>query len=80
MKLYFATKPQAQAKADSVHAWLLANNPAYSASATAKQTVRWDVPHQDLDADGNAIGTQWYVNVETKCMGSLSVAEAAAVV
>lgn len=80
MKYYFATKAAAQSKADAIHAWIVANNTGYAGSVTKGQTLRWDVPHQDLDDKGQPIGTQWYVNIDQKCNGALTAQELAGLV
>lgn len=76
MRLSYATQAAAQAKADAIHAWMMANDPAYIATAWAK-------PYQDyvLNATGDKVsvsGTAWYVNVKERCLRALSASEKAA--
>lgn len=76
IKLYYPLRVDAQAKADSIHAWMQANTPGYARSVQDGQTVRWAVPAQDLDDKGLAIvGSQWFVIVKDRCDGALSAAE-----
>lgn len=66
------TKPtEAAAKelADRIHAYLIANDEAYTASAAAGQTLRWAVPVQDEESG------LWSVPVEPRCAGALTDAE-----
>lgn len=69
-RLEFLTKSQAQAKCDAIHAWMISNNAEYAASVEAGQTVKWADPMQDVDDEGNAIGTKWYVPVSARCEGA----------
>lgn len=76
-KYYFATKGEAQSKADAIHAYIVANNSAYAKSVTDGKTVRWDVPHQDLDDKGQPVDTQWFVFLKPKGLGALTAQEIA---
>lgn len=67
MKLYYTTQAEAQAKADSIHAWMVANVVAYAQSVEADQTLRWAIPAQDV------IG--WYIHIKERCHGALTAAE-----
>ena len=77
MRLTFSTQADAQARADSIHAQLIATDADYAASAAADQTVRWAIPYQDKDGAGNVIGTNWYVTVSSRCQQVLTAAEQA---
>jgi hypothetical protein len=79
MRLEFDTKAAAQSKADAIHAWLIANDAAYAASVASGQTLRWAIPRQDVDKDGNVIGTKWHIAVKGRCMGALTAQEKNAV-
>lgn len=70
-RLYFPTRAEAQAKADDIHAWLIANDTAYAASVMAGHTTKWADPMQDVDDDGNVVGSMWYVPVSERCAGAL---------
>jgi hypothetical protein len=72
MRLEFVLQADALTKAAAIHAWLIANNPAYARSVAIGQTLRWAFPYQD------ATPTVWGVNVKDRCMGSLSVPEVSA--
>jgi len=75
MKLTYAAQATAKAKADALHAWLIANNIRYGASVTAGQTNCWAIPYQERDRLGNIIDTNWAVTVKEKCRGAMSAAE-----
>ena len=66
-RLEFNTQAEAQAKADAIHAWLLANDTAYAASVYAGNTVKWADAVQDVDESGKPI---WYVPVSSRCAGA----------
>ena len=74
-RLQFNTQAEAQAKADAIHDWLLANDQAYAASVYAGHTIKWADPVQDYDEDGNVIGTLWYVPVSARCAGALEATD-----
>jgi hypothetical protein len=74
MKLYFGTKAEAQAKADSLHNWLLANDEAYAASVQEGTTKKWASPLQDLDSDGKPV-EQWFIVVKHRCAPALTSIE-----
>jgi len=78
MRLTFTTQADAQARADSIHAQMIATDADYAASAAADQTVRWAIPYQDKDGAANVIGTNWYVTVSDRCRAVLTDAEALA--
>lgn len=66
-RLEFATKPLAQTKADAMHAWMIANSPAYAAGVTAAQITAWALPYQDVAV--------WCINVKDRSTESLTVPE-----
>lgn len=70
MRLTFNTQSAAQARANSIHADMVATNAEYAA-----QAVCWAIPFQDLDEAGNPIDTLWYINVGDRCRAVLTVAE-----
>lgn len=70
-RLEFTTQAEAQAEADRIHAWMVANDTAYAASVYAGHTTKWADPIQDYDDDGNVIGTKWCVPVSARCAGAL---------
>ena len=65
-RLEFATRIEAQAFADKMHANMIAVDPDYARSVKAGQTTAWAIPYQDRDAAGKVIGTLWYVNVKDR--------------
>lgn len=69
-RLSFPTRAEAQAKADAIHDWMLANDTAYAASVMAGHTTKWADPMQDVDDDGNVVGSMWYVPVSERCAGA----------
>lgn len=82
MRLTFSTQADAQARADSIHAQMIATDADYAASAAADQTLRWAVPYQDYntDAQGNPttpIEPNWYVTVSDRCEQVLTPTEQA---
>lgn len=70
MKLLYPTQAEAQAKADAIHDWMVANDPAYAQSAQAGHTLRWSIPFQEA-------GT-WHIFTKERCHGALTAAERAA--
>jgi len=44
------TQDEAQELADRCHAYLLANDPAYTASVEAGHTLQWAIPTQDEES------------------------------
>jgi hypothetical protein len=58
MKIYYATEKEAQAAADTAHAYLIANDVGYAKSVKAGLTKRWSVPEFD--------GKQWFILAEAK--------------
>lgn len=79
MRLAYLTQAEAQVAADRIHSDLIATMPDYALSVADGHTLRWDIPHQDLDANGTPIGTAWYVVVDARCMGVLTAAEITAI-
>ena len=79
MKLQFAKQADAQAYADKLHHWMLANNTYYAASVTAGHTKQWAIPYQQKDENGNVIDPMWCVGVKDRCMNALTVDERKAV-
>ena len=88
MKLTFATKTDAQARADSIHIALIASSTLYAESAALyissggkAGTARWDFPRQDIEQDekspnfGKPVGTNWYVTVDWRPRKVLTKAE-----
>ena len=88
MKLTFASKADAQARADSIHVALIADSPLYAESAALyissggkAGTARWDFPWQDIEQDekspnfGKPVGTNWYVTVDERSRKVLTKAE-----
>jgi len=69
-RLEFNTQAEAQAQADAIHVWLLANDTAYAASVYSGHTVKWADPMQDTDESGNPVGSKWYVPVSERCAGA----------
>ena len=69
-RLSFPTRAEAQAKADAIHDWMLANDTAYAASVYAGHTVKWADAVQDYDENGKVIGSKWYVPVSERCAGA----------
>ena len=67
-RMEYTTQAQAQAKADAIHAWMIANRPAYAASVSQGQTLRWAIPY---------LTAFWNVNVKDRSYDSLSVPEKA---
>lgn len=65
MYLEFVLKADAQAKADAIHAAMIAASPAYKVSVMAGQTTCWDVPKNLVAADGK-VGATWAVTVKAK--------------
>lgn len=87
MKLTYLTKAEAQARADKLHADLIATNPLYAESAALYDpehpekggTARWCFPQQTLDAEGKVVNPLWAVAVDEKVVATLSTAEIAKV-
>lgn len=78
MRLAFATQGLAQAFADRVHAWMIANNLDYAGSVAAGQTTAWAKPYQDLDKFGVPLDTLWYINLKERSVTACSAPERAA--
>ena len=47
MKLGYNTQAEAQARADAVHAQMIATDELYAASVAAGKTLRWAIPFQE---------------------------------
>ena len=88
MKLTFATKTDAQARADSIHVALIADSPLYAESAALyissggkAGTARWDFPWQDIEQDekspnfGKPIDTLWHITVDERARRVMVKAE-----
>lgn len=84
--LDWPTEAAAQASADSIHAWLIANNPTYANAVSMGWTTRYDYPHyyfiftmtppyifHDLQK------TQWYLNMYDWAIGALTTEQQAMV-
>ena len=65
-RLEFATRIEAQAFADKMHANMIAVDPDYAKSVQLGHTTAWAIPYQERDAAGKVIGTLWYVNVKDR--------------
>ena len=65
-RLEFATRIEAQAFADKMHANMIAVDPEYAKSVQKGHTTAWAIPYQERDAAGKVIGTLWYVNVKDR--------------
>jgi acyl-coenzyme A thioesterase PaaI-like protein len=75
MRLTYSTQSDAQTRADSIHAAMIATDADYAASAAANQTMRWAIPYQDKDDAGNLLSTNWFVTVSDRCQLVLTDAE-----
>lgn len=65
--LEFLTKAEAQAAADKIHAWMIANHPEYAKSVSDGQTLRWAIPYE------SKLG--WAVNVKPRATDALTTQE-----
>ena len=65
-RLEFATRIEAQAFADKMHANMIAVDPEYAKSVAKGHTTAWAIPYQERDAAGKVVGTLWYVNVKDR--------------
>ena len=66
-RIEFATRIEAQAFADKMHANMIAVDPDYAKSVAKGHTTAWAIPYQDVDKDGNPISKSlWYVNVKDR--------------
>jgi len=63
-RLQFNTQAEAQAKADAIHNWMLANDTAYAASVLAGHTTKWADPIHDEE------NNVWLVPVSERCAGA----------
>lgn len=77
MKLAHTTKGEAQARADEMHQWLIANKRLYAESVASGHTLRWAIPRQEVDRDGNVIDANWHVPVDERVIGALKPEERA---
>ena len=87
MKLTYATAKDAQARADKLHADMIATNVLYAESAALYDpehpekggTARWCFPEQALDLQGKVVPDQWLVTVDDRTVCVLSAQEITAV-
>ena len=79
MRIEFTKQSDAQAFADRIHAWMLANDVNYATSVAAGQTKAWCVPYQQKDINGTVTNPAWCVNVKDRCMAALTPSEMASV-
>lgn len=79
-RLQAASQSAQQTLADRIHAWLIANSTDYSRSVSAGQTLRWAVPYQMRDQNGNVIDPNWQVNIKDRSYNALTAPEKAAAV
>lgn len=77
MRIERDPKAEAQALADRIHQWLIANDRAYAKSVADGQTLRWDVPRQQVDEKGVVTNQKWRVIVKPRVTGALSASERA---
>lgn len=61
-----------------MHAWLVANDPAYAKSVADGQTKRWDIPMQELDVNRLVIGYSTWV--KSRCAAALTPLESSRLV
>ena len=94
MKLTFASKTDAQARAASMHTQLKATSVLYKASCDLYDahggkkggTARWGFPYQDIEQDekspnfGKPINTLWHVTVDSRARPVLTKAETGTIV
>lgn len=78
-RIFFTVQSDAQAFCDKTHASMIASSPEYAKSVTDGQTVRWDAPRQDLDAQGKPVG-DFFVIVQDRATPTLTPGEIAKVV
>lgn len=77
MNLAQTDRGLAQAVANRIHNDLIADSPLYAASVAAGQTLRWAIPYQEKDRNGNVIDPNWRVTVDERVRGVLTSAERA---
>ncbi len=65
-RIEFATRIEAQAFADKMHANMISVDPDYAKSVQKGHTTAWAIPYQERDAAGKVVGTLWYVNVKDR--------------
>lgn len=65
-RLEFATQEEAQTAADRIHLKMIEVDADYARSVSLGHTTAWAIPYQDRDANGNVIGTLWYVNIKDR--------------
>lgn len=70
MHLPQASQAAAQARADQIHAWMIANSTPYAASVAAGHTLRWAIPFQDEQG-------KWAFHTKDRCQGALNQSELA---
>lgn len=75
MRIYFPEgKAAAQSFCDKTHAQMIAADPLYAKSAQAGQTLRWDAPRQNLDAQDKSTG-DFFVIVKDRVDSTLTISE-----
>lgn len=77
MRLTYSTKAEAQIRADSIHAALIATDKLYAESVNAGHTKQWAIPYQDTDEAGKPINTEWHIVVNNQARGVMTAAEVA---
>ena len=83
VNLSYPDNVTAQARADKIHQDLITSSRLYAESAALYDeknpekggTARWCFPQQELDAQGQPVGTQWYTQVDERVKPVLAVAE-----
>ena len=75
-RLEFATRIEAQAFADKMHANMISVDPDYAKSVQKGHTTAWAIPYQERDAAGKVVGTLWYVNVKDRGRKAVEPADA----
>jgi hypothetical protein len=68
--LEYSLLAEALAKANAVHAWMIANRPEYAKSVADGQTLRWAIPYV------SKLG--WAINVKPRATAALTAPEVAA--
>jgi hypothetical protein len=74
VRIYCATRLEAQTLCDKIHAQMIANVPSYAKSVADGQTVRWAVPRRDVDANDVEIG-DYFVTIKDRVEPVLSPIE-----
>lgn len=73
-------RADALAFANRVHQWMISTDSSYKRSVAAGQTLRWAIPYQLKDADGNLLRDGWQVNIKSRSYEALSTTEKTEVV